>query len=222
MKNPAKLRSAWSGLALAVIWLASAPMALAHVNGDATGGFGSGFRHPWSGLDHITAMVAVGLWGAQLGAPAIWMLPIAFPLVMSVGGFLGLIGVPLPGTEIGIGASALLLGLAVAAQFRPKHLAWAAGLVGVFGLFHGHAHGTELPPGENGLFYSLGFVIATGVLHGCGIAIGEIRRWAAGARVLRAMGAVIALCGVYFLVQAVRPDSKAEPATAANRSAPHP
>ena len=211
-----------SRLALAAIWFAAAPMALAHVSGDATGGFGSGFQHPWSGLDHIAAMVAVGLWGAQLGAPAIWLLPVAFPLVMSVGGFLGLIGVPLPGTEIGIGASALLLGLAVAAQFRPKHLAWAAGLVGIFGLFHGHAHGTELPPGENGLFYSLGFVIATGILHGCGLAIGEIHRWARGAKVLRTLGAVIALAGVYFLVQAVRPESTTEPAAATNRRAPQP
>jgi len=222
MTTPPTLRWTRPRLALAAIWLATAPMALAHVNGDAAGGFGSGFQHPWSGLDHIAAMVAVGLWGAQLGAPAIWMLPVAFPLVMSVGGFLGLIGVPLPGTEIGIGASALLLGTAVAAQIRPKNLAWAAALVGLFGLFHGHAHGTELPPGENGLFYSLGFVIATGLLHGCGIAIGEIRRWSGGAKALRALGAVIALCGVYFLVQAVRPEAKAAPVPAMNAGArPH-
>ncbi len=206
--NPTWTRSR---LAIIAIWLVSAPLALAHVNGDATGGFGSGFEHPWSGFDHIAAMVAVGLWGAQLGAPAIWMLPVAFPLVMAVGGFLGLIGVPLPGTEIGIGASALLLGIAVAAEIRPKNLIWAAALVGVFGLFHGHAHGTELPPGENGLFYSLGFVIATGVLHGCGIAIGEIRRWRGGAKVLRMLGVVIALAGVYFLVQAFRPEVQSEP-----------
>jgi urease accessory protein len=167
-------------------------------------------------------MVAVGLWGAQLGAPAIWLLPVAFPLVMAVGGFLGLLGIPLPGVEIGIGASALLLGLAVAAEFNPKNLAWAAALVGFFGLFHGHAHGTELPPGENGFFYSLGFVIATGVLHGCGIGLGEIRRVTAGAKILRALGAVIALGGVYFLVQAGRSESKPEPLPAANLSTPKP
>lgn len=207
-------------LALTAIWLATAPLALAHVGGDVTGGFASGLKHPWSGLDHVAAMVAVGLWGAQLGAPAIWLLPVAFPLVMAVGGFLGLIGIPLPGVEIGIGASALLLGLAVAAQFRPKNLAWAAGVVGVFGLFHGHAHGTELPPGENGLFYSLGFVIATGVLHGCGIAIGEIRRWTPGAKLLRAMGAGIALGGVYFLGQAAQAKASAEPNAPASSRAP--
>ena len=205
-----------------LLWIVTAPMALAHVGGGASGGFGSGFKHPWSGFDHIAAMVAVGLWGAQLGQPAIWILPVAFPLVMAVGGFLGLIGVPLPGIEIGIGASALLLGLAVAAEIRPKHLAWAAALVGIFGLFHGHAHGTELPPGENGLFYSLGFVIATGVLHGCGIAIGEIRRWAAGAKVLRAFGAAIALAGIYFLVEAVKPAPVAESPAAASPPAPTP
>lgn len=218
-KNSLLPRTLW---AFTVLWLASAPLALAHTDGGATGGFGSGLKHPWSGLDHIAAMVAVGLWGAQLGAPAIWLLPVAFPLVMAVGGFLGLVGIPLPGVEIGIAASALLLGAAVAAEFKPKNLAWAAALAGLFGLFHGHAHGTELPAGENGLFYSLGFVIATGVLHGCGIAVGEVRRWAAGGKVLRAMGAVIALGGVYFLIQAGRSESKPEPAPAANQGSPKP
>ena len=103
----------------------------------------------------------------------------------------------------------------------PGNLAWAAALVGFFGLFHGHAHGTELPAGENGLFYSLGFVIATGVLHGCGIALGEIRRWSGGGKVLRAMGAVIALGGVYFLIQAASSNTKTEPAPAASPSAPN-
>ena len=206
---------------LATLWFITAPSAWAHADTSGVGGFGSGFEHPWSGLDHIAAMVAVGLWGAQLGAPAIWLLPVAFPLVMAVGGFLGLVGIPLPGVEIGIGASALLLGVAVAAELKPGNLAWAAALVGFFGLFHGHAHGTELPAGENGLFYSLGFVIATGVLHGCGIALGEIRRWSGGGKVLRAMGAVIALGGVYFLIQAASSNTKTEPAPAASPSAPN-
>jgi urease accessory protein len=200
------------------VWLASAPLALAHVQGGATGGLSSGLKHPWSGLDHVAAMIAVGLWGAQLGAPAIWILPVAFPLVMAAGGFLGLVGIPLPGVEIGIGASALLLGAAVAAQVRPKNLAWAAALVGFFGLFHGHAHGTELPAGENGLLFSLGFVIATGVLHGCGIAIGEVRRWNPGGKALRAMGAVIALSGAYFVARGVMPEAGAEPAAAELRA----
>lgn len=183
-------------------FLSAIPSLHAHVAGQETGGFGSGLKHPWSGFDHIAAMVAVGLWGAQLGPPAIWVLPVAFPMVMALGGFLGLIGIPLPGVEIGIGLSALLLGTAVALEFRPKHIAWAAALVGMFGLFHGHAHGTELPAGENGLFYSLGFVIATGVLHGLGIGMGEVRRMSGGPKVLRALGGVIALAGGYFLFKA--------------------
>jgi urease accessory protein len=208
--------------ALVLLWLTSAPLAFAHTGGVSLGGFASGLKHPWSGLDHVAAMVAVGLWGAQLGAPAIWLLPVAFPLVMAMGGFLGLVGLPLPGVEIGIGASALLLGLAVALEVKPRNLAWAAALVGFFGLFHGHAHGTELPAGENGLTYSLGFVIATGVLHGCGIAIGETRRWAAGSKVLRALGAVIALGGAYFLLASARPEAAPSPTPAAGASAAKP
>lgn len=193
--------------ALAAIWLAAIPSAHAHVEGGAVGGFASGYLHPWSGLDHIAAMIAVGLWGAQLGAPAIWILPVTFPLIMAVGGFLGLIGIPLPGVEIGIGLSALLLGSAVVAEFKPKNLAWAAVLIGVFGLFHGHAHGTELPPGGNGLLFSIGFVMATGTLHGLGIGIGLIHRWSAGRSVLRLCGALIACGGAYFLWEAIRPES---------------
>ena len=162
----------------------------------------TGMLHPVSGLDHVVAMVAVGLWGAQLGAPAIWLLPVTFPLVMALGGFLGLVGVPLPGVEVGIALSAVLLGLAVALEWRPP--LWAAVmLVGFFAVFHGHAHGTELPPGESGLLYSLGFVVATGCLHGVGIATGLVHRWDAGRTALRAMGALVAATGVYFLIGAV-------------------
>lgn len=189
--------------ATAALWLFAVPAASAHVATGGSGSFGSGFVHPWSGLDHIAAMIAVGLWGAQLGAPAIWLLPVTFPLIMAMGGFLGLVGIPLPGVEIGIGTSALLLGLMVAAEVKPNNLVWPAVLVGVFGLFHGHAHGTELPAGESGLFYSVGFVIATGLLHACGIGIGEIRRWTPGGKVLRIFGAVIALGGVAFLWRAL-------------------
>lgn len=198
--EPRPARVLW--LPVMFFFLSAIPSLHAHVAGQETGGFGSGLKHPWSGFDHIAAMVAVGLWGAQLGAPAIWVLPVAFPIVMALGGFLGLVGIPLPGVEIGIALSGLLLGAAVAMEFRPKHLAWAAGLVGMFGLFHGHAHGTELPAGENGLFYSLGFVIATGVLHGLGIGIGEIRRIPGGPKWLRALGGIIAASGAYFLVRA--------------------
>ena len=158
-------------------------------------------RHPISGLDHVLAMVAVGLWGAQLGAPAIWLLPVAFPIVMALGGMLGLMGVPLPGTEVGIAASAILLGAAVMLEVRPP-LAFAAVFIAFFAVFHGHAHGTELPPGESGLLYSIGFVMATGCLHGVGITIGTVHRWQWGQKLLRVAGSGVAMAGVFFMWKA--------------------
>lgn len=175
-------------------------LALAHVGqGDISGGFVAGFEHPILGLDHVVAMVAVGLWGAQLGPPAIWVLPVTFPLVMALGGLLGGLGVELPGVEIGIAASAIALGLMVTLAVRPP--LWVAGvLVGLFAVFHGYAHGAELPESANALAYALGFVIATGSLHVVGIIIGLINRWPWGNRSLQAGGAAIAACGVYFLL----------------------
>jgi urease accessory protein len=119
--------------------------AFAHVGDGLAGGFLGGFAHPLFGPDHVVAMVAVGLWGAFLGAPAIWLLPIVFPLMMAFGGALGILGVPIPGIEIGIAVSAIVLGLMVALAARPP-LWIAAVLVGAFAIFHGHAHGAELPP----------------------------------------------------------------------------
>jgi urease accessory protein len=177
--------------------------ALAHVERGQAAGFVTGLRHPWSGLDHVLAMVAVGIWGAQLGNPAIWLLPVTFPLVMSLGAMMGLLGIPLPGIEIGIAVSAILLGTMVAGEVRPK-LAVAALLVGVFAVFHGHAHGTELPPGQSGMLYSMGFVIATGCLHAVGIAIGLVHRWRAGQVALRVAGALIAAMGLLFLWRALQ------------------
>jgi urease accessory protein len=175
-----------------------AQVAQAHVNKGEAVSFLSGLKHPISGLDHVVAMIAVGLWGAQLGAPAIWVLPVAFPMVMACGGMLGLLGLPLPGVEIGIAASAILLGAAVMMELRPP-IALAALLVGFFAIFHGYAHGTELPAGESGLLYSLGFVMATGCLHAVGISIGLVHRWSWGQRALRVAGASIALTGIFFL-----------------------
>src|SRR5208283_1857593 len=172
-------------MTLLVLVFLCAQTAFAHPQKGEAVGFLTGFRHPISGLDHVLAMVAVGLWGAQLGAPAIWLLPVAFPMVMALGGMLGLMGVPLPGVEYGIAASAILLGAAVLFEVRPP-LGVAAALVGVFAIFHGHAHGTELPPGESGLLYSIGFVIATGMLHLVGISIGTVHKWAWGRRFLQA------------------------------------
>jgi urease accessory protein len=190
-----------SGLVCAAL-LAFPSTALAHAPGGEALGFQSGFLHPLSGADHVLALLAVGLWGAQLGAPALWLLPVTFPIVMATGGMLGLLGVALPGIEIGIALSAVALGYAVFREARPS-LWIAALLVGFFAIFHGHAHGTELPAGANGILYSVGFVMATGLLHAAGIAIGTVHRYAAGRTGLRAAGALVALAGVAFLWRAM-------------------
>jgi urease accessory protein len=184
-------------LAILACLFAFAGTAGAHQGGVA-GGFGSGFLHPMLGWDHVVAMFAVGLWGAFLGRPAIWLLPVVFPMVMAFGGALGVIGVPLPAVETGIAVSAMVLGAMVALAARPP-LWVAAVLVGVFAIFHGHAHGTELPSAANPLAYSLGFVLATGILHLCGIAFGVLTKWPAGRAAVRATGASIALLGTGFL-----------------------
>jgi urease accessory protein len=189
----------WLLLATGIALLPAAAHAHAQV-GEASGLI-TGFLHPLTGVDHIIAMVAVGLWGAQLGSPAIWMLPVTFPLVMAFGGFLGLIGVPLPGIEIGIALSGVLLGAAVMTESRPP-LYVAAALVAIFAICHGHAHGAELPPGTSGLTYSIGFVVATGLLHACGIGVGTIHQWFYGRLALRALGGLISAGGVFFLAQA--------------------
>jgi urease accessory protein len=184
---------------LTAIWPATA---FAHTQGGAAAGFFTGLNHPISGLDHVIAMVAVGLWGAQLGAPAVFLLPVAFPMVMAFGGALGLIGIPLPGIEIGIAISAVVLGVLVLANAKPQ--LWVALVVAAFfALFHGHAHGTELPPGQSGLLYSIGFVIATGLLHAFGISIGLIHQWPIGRTAIRAAGALVSVAGLVFLWRAV-------------------
>jgi urease accessory protein len=186
-------------LALASLFALAAFPAFAHSEGAMAGGLISGFLHPLTGADHVAAMVAVGIWGAFLGAPAIWLLPIVFPLVMTIGGALGVMGVPLPGVEIGIAGSAIILGLAVLLAARPP-LWVAAVVVGVFAIFHGHAHGTELPEAADPIAYAVGFVVATGLLHLAGIAIGLLVRWPAGVKAVRATGGVIAVAGVAFLL----------------------
>lgn len=175
---------------------------LAHIEGGQAAGLLSGLWHPVSGFDHVLAMVAVGLWGAQLGAPALWLLPVAFPMAMAVGGMFGLVGLPLPGVEFGIAASAIVLGAMVLAEAQPP-LPLALVLVGSFALFHGHAHGTELPGGESGLTYSIGFVVATGCLHGVGISIGLLHGVSHGKTLLRWTGGLIAAGGCFFLWRAL-------------------
>jgi urease accessory protein len=182
--------------------LATPSSAWAHIQAGEAAGFLSGVQHPISGWDHVLAMIAVGLWGAQLGAPAVWLLPVTFPMMMSLGAMMGLLGMPLPGVELGIALSAIVLGAMVLTEKRPP-LWVAACIVGFFAIFHGHAHGTELPEGQSGLLYSAGFVMATGCLHGVGITIGLIHRWETGRILLRVAGAAVAVAGVYFFIYAL-------------------
>jgi urease accessory protein len=184
-------------LVAVLLGLGVATSAMAHT-GDVTTGFVGGFAHPLFGPDHVIAMVAVGLWGAFLGAPAIYTLPVVFPLVMAAGAVLGVLGVSLPGVEIGIATSAVILGMMVALAAQPP-LWVAAVLVVVFAIFHGHAHGAELPTGADAVAYSVGFVIATGCLHLAGIGFGLLTRWPAGQLAVRAVGGAIAFGGLMFL-----------------------
>lgn len=173
-------------------------LALAHAQEGLAGGFASGFAHPFLGLDHLVAMVAVGIWGAQLGMPLLVALPIAFPLMMAAGALLGLAAVPLPLVEYGVSLSAVALGAAVFFAARPP--VWAAvAMVAVFAIFHGHAHGAEIGPAASPLAYTIGFVLATGALHLVGIGIGAVaigRSW--GERVTKVCGALIGAVGAAF------------------------
>src|SRR5262245_39631751 len=163
--------------------------AFGHAQEGIASGFASGFMHPILGPDHLVAMVAVGLWGAQLGRPAVWVLPITFPAVMAIGALIGILGVPLPLVETGVATSAIVLGVMVATDTRLA-LWIAAVIVGAFAVFHGYAHGTELPEAVNPLAYGVGFVLATGLLI----------RWPAGEKAVRVSGGLIGLVGCYFLV----------------------
>src|SRR5262249_51420112 len=147
-------------LSALIMSLAVAQPAIAHEQAGVAGGLVSGLMHPLSGLDHLIAVVAVGILGAQLGAPGIWGVPVTFPLVMALGGILGILQFPLPVPEMVIALSALMLGAAVAIRLRVPFVA-AAMVVAVFAIFHGHAHGVELPSAANPMAYGVGFVVAT-------------------------------------------------------------
>ncbi|WP_292634198.1 HupE/UreJ family protein, partial [Mesorhizobium sp.] len=151
---------------LAVILLLAAAMpAYAHVGAGSTSSFAAGFVHPLSGLDHMTAMVAVGLWAAMKGGKALWAWPLAFLGVMLAGGALGMLHVPVPFVEPGILASVVAFGLLVALAIDLPVSAGVA-IIGLFALFHGHAHGAEVPENAAGLEYMAGFAAATALLHG--------------------------------------------------------
>lgn len=189
--------------ALALASLIASP-AYAHEGTGLAGGFLAGVMHPLSGPDHMLAMVSVGLWGAFLGRPLIYVLPMLFPAMMVVGGALGISGVTLPPVEMGIAVSVLILGLMILFAVRAP-IALACGIVAIFALFHGFAHGAELPSAADPVGYSAGFVLCTGMLHLAGIALGTLRATAAGTTALRIGGGAIALTGAWFLVGAVTP-----------------
>lgn len=184
-----------AGLALAL--LVGAP-AHAHVEGGIQGGFASGFAHPLLGFDHLLAMLAVGMWGAQMGGRAVWTLPVTFPLVMALGGVLGMAGIPMPSVELGIALSVLVLGLAIAFAWRPFEPV-ALLIIASFAIFHGYAHGAELPSAADPAAYSVGFVIATGSIHIVGIGTGLLIGKLLDGWVSRGLGGAIALGGFYFL-----------------------
>ncbi|HKP26964.1 MAG TPA: HupE/UreJ family protein [Dongiaceae bacterium] len=174
--------------------------ALAHTGIGDTGGFAHGFWHPIGGLDHVLAMVAVGAFAARLGGRALWIVPTAFVAMMAVGGFMGMEGIQLPFVETGVALSVVVLGVAVALRWKLP-VAAAGALVGLFAIFHGHAHGGEMPVDASGLTYATGFMLATALLHvvgiGLGLGVGKI-----GARsklILQASGGAMALAGVALL-----------------------
>jgi urease accessory protein len=193
-----------STFALAALLLAPTA-ALAHTGAGAVHGFAHGFMHPIGGLDHILAMVTVGILASQLGGRALWLVPGAFVLVMAAGGAAGVAGVNLPFVEIGIAASVVVLGAMVALKMKAP-VAAAMGLVGFFAIFHGYAHGAEMPSAAAGLTYGLGFMVATALLHvvgiGLGLAAGRIGA-RHGAAAYRVAGCIIAVAGLGLLAGAV-------------------
>lgn len=190
------------------IWLIFIFMALlsttaqAHAFSSNIGGFVSGFKHPLTGLDHFLAMLSVGLWGAQIGGRSVWTLPVTFPLIMVVGGILGILGVYIPSVEVGIALSVLALGAAIALKLKPPHIVVLT-LVSIFAIYHGYAHGLELPNAAKLADFALGFVISTGLIHILGIGVGLVfLRFYRGVLV-QVIGSLIALFGIYFLFQAI-------------------
>ncbi|MEP6670244.1 MAG: HupE/UreJ family protein [Chthoniobacter sp.] len=191
----ARTRSSFTSLA--TLSLALAPvLAQAHPGHDASG-FAAGVSHPVHGLDHILAMVAVGLWAVQLGGRAKWLVPASFVSVMAIGGALGMAGVAMPFAEQGILASVLILGVLIAAAVRLP-LAASMTIVGLFALCHGQAHGLEMPGTAAGLSYGAGFVIATALLHTSGIMTGLMIQRFAEAKWVRATGVAICTASAFL------------------------
>lgn len=182
---------------ITTLMLLAAPVVMAHGEGGHTHSAGliAGLTHPFSGLDHLLAMLAVGLWAVQKGGRALWLLPVTFLSFMLLGGIVGASGVAVPGMEMGIALSVLALGLLIALQSRwPLHVAWAT--VGFFAFFHGAAHGVEMPLAASPLGYGLGLVAATALLHGAGVLAGLTLKQG----ILRVAGALISMIGMGMLL----------------------
>jgi len=187
-------------MAALLLVTATAPtLAHAHMGVGETSGLLHGLSHPFLGIDHLAAMVAVGLWAAQRGGRAIWMVPLTFVTVMLMGGAMGIAGVPVPLVEPGIVASLLVLGVLIAAAVRLP-LAAASLLVALFAVFHGYAHGVETPETASGLTYGVGFITATAILHACGIGLALLARQWGSTRLVRYAGGATAALGVYLSV----------------------
>ena len=194
-----------TGLTIAAALTLVPTAALAHPGIGEMHGFVHGFAHPLGGLDHILAMVTVGIFGWQLGGRALWLVPATFVLAMAIGGALAITGVPVPMVETGIAASVIVLGAIVALGIKAP-LAIAMGLVGLFAIFHGHAHGSEMPLAAATGVYAAGFMLATTLLHMTGIAIGAaIGRIgdAYGLATYRLGGGLVALAGVAILTHLI-------------------
>ena len=176
--------------------------AMAHDGTGLAGGVAAGLSHPLSGFDHMLAMVAVGIWGSFLGRPLIYALPILFPSAMALGGGLGMAGVPIPPVELGIALSVVMLGAMILFALRLPVVP-AVAIVAIFALFHGYAHGMELPSAADPIGYSAGFVLCTGLLHLAGIGLGTVRASRAGTLALRSVGGAMAMAGIWFTVWAV-------------------
>jgi len=189
---------AMRGIGAAALWLTST--AQAHTFGATGGGLAQGFAHPFLGLDHLLAMLAVGLWAAQLGGRARWAVPATFVAMMAVGGLLALSGVALPRVEAGIAVSVLMLGLLITTATRLP--TWVGAMVvGTFALFHGHAHGTELLMQASEAAYGIGMLAASALLHAVGLSLAWMaqRGGVAAQRGLRVAGAAIAAGGLLML-----------------------
>jgi urease accessory protein len=186
-------------MTLAFVFAAAPDAALAHTGAEHAFSFASGFRHPLTGLDHMLAMIAVGLWAGLNGGRALWTWPVAFVGVMVLGGVLGISGVLVPMVEAGILASVVVLGLLVLAAAQ---LPVAAGtiLIALFALLHGHAHGAELPDGAAAATYAAGFVIATAILHAIGIGVSRMASTANGRLLVRGAGALVAAAGIALAI----------------------